>query len=198
MKKGEIWLFLGIGLLYNSICTYAPYVNLSFSWQYIFGGWAYYFMLGYFLEKVIDTEKKKKIIYIMGVVCFIISFVQKQFGLVGNIHDLAPTFTMISCAMFLVLKREWRKENQFVGNCIIKLGKYSFGIYLVHNPVRYFLSERIPFAAEKFYLPNLLELTVCTIAVSFILSFLCENTLIRAAKWAVGAAAYPKKAVKRV
>ena len=198
MKKGEIWLFLGIGLLYNSICTYAPYVNLSFSWQYIFGGWAYYFMLGYFLEKVIDTEKKKKIIYIIGVVCFIISFVQKQFGLVGNIHDLAPTFTMISCAMFLVLKREWRKENQFVRNCIIKLGKYSFGIYLVHNPVRYFLSERIPFAAEKFYLPNLLELTVCTIAVSFILSFLCENTLIRAAKWAVGAAAYPKKAVKRV
>lgn len=193
MKTGEIWLLLSFGLLYNAICTYAPYVNLSFSWQYLFGGWAFYFMLGYFLEKVIDTKKKRTAIYIAGGVCFVISFVQKQFGLVRNIHDLAPTFTMISCALFFLFKRDWFKEKQVLRDCIIKLGKYSFAIYLVHNPVRYYLSERIPFVAEKFYLPNLLELTVCTIAVSFVLALLCENTLIRAAKWAVGTIAYPKK-----
>ncbi len=193
LKKGEMWLLLAIGLLYHAICTYAPYVNLSFSWNYIFGGWAYYFMLGYFLEKVIDTAKKKNIIYIVGGACFVISFVQKQFGLIRNVHDLAPTFTMISCAMFFLLKRDWFQENRFARKCIFTLGKYSFGIYLVHNPVRYFLSGCIPFVAEKFYLPNLLELVLCTVAVSFILAFICDNTLIRAAKWAAGAVAYPKK-----
>lgn len=193
LKKGEMWLLIGMGLLYNTICSYAPYVNLYFSWQYIFGGWALYFMLGYFLEKVIDTKKERNIVYAIGGICFVISFVQKQFGLLSNIHDLAPTFTMISCAMFFLLKRDCFKENQFFRNFIIKLGRYSFAIYLIHNPVRYFLSERIPFVAKSFYIPNLLELTVCTIVVSFILAFICENTIIRAAQWAVGTIAYPKK-----
>lgn len=57
LNKGEIWLLITFGLLFNSICSYAPYVNLHFSWQYIFGSWVFYFMLGYFLEKVIDTPK---------------------------------------------------------------------------------------------------------------------------------------------
>ncbi len=187
LNKGEIWLLITFGLLFNSICSYAPYVNLHFSWQYIFGSWVFYFMLGYFLEKVIDTPKKENLIIAAGGVCFIISMIQKRFGLVSNIHDLAPTFTMISCAMFFLLKRNYCRKSDFIQHMIMKAGKYSFAVYLIHNPIRDLLFDHIlPHVSETAYLPNLLELAVCTLAASFMLAFLCENTLVRAAKWGAG------------
>ncbi|MCM1174307.1 MAG: acyltransferase [Blautia sp.] len=196
-QKGEMWLFVGIGLLYNTVCSYAPYVNLYISWQYIFGGWVFYFMLGYFLEKIIDTPKKENIVIMAGGICFIISMIQKQFGLVSNIYDLAPTFTLISCAVFFLLKREYCERELFF-RLILKAGRYSFAIYLVHNPVRRFLAEHIPFLSGKAYLLNLLELAVCTIGVSFVLAFICENTVIRAVQWGIRKIVYPQERKKQV
>lgn len=194
MQKGEMWLFAGIGLFYNAVCTYAPYGNLHISWQYIFGGWVFYFMLGYFLEKIIDTPKKENIVIAVGGLCFVISFIQKQFGLVFNIHDIAPTFTMISCAVFFLLKKEYFREGgAIIRYMILKAGRYSFAVYLVHNPVRHFLIEHIRFLSESSYLLNLIELTACTFAVSFLLAFLCENTIVRAVQWCVRKLAYPEK-----
>lgn len=191
LKKGEMWLFIAFGLLFNSICSYAPYVNLSFSWQYIFGGWAFYFMLGCFLEKVIDTPKKENIVIAAGGLCFVISMIQKQFGLTSNIHDLAPTFTMISCAVFFLLKRNYFGKSDFFRSMIMKAGSYSFAVYLIHNPVRNLLFDHIlPHVSETAYLPNLLELGICTLVTSFVLAVICENTLVRAAKWAVGEIIY--------
>lgn len=67
---------------------------------------------------------------------------------------------------------------------IMKAGKYSFAVYLIHNPIRNLLFDHIlPHVSETAYLPNLLELAVFTLAASFMLVFLCENTLVRAAKW---------------
>ena len=144
-------------------------------------------MLGCFLEKVIDTPKKENIVIAAGGLCFVISMLQKQFGLVSNIHDLAPTFTMISCAMFFLLKRDRFRKGDFFQQMIMKAGKYSFAVYLIHNPVRNLLFDHVlPHVSETAYLPNLLELAVCTLIVSFLLAFICENTFIRAAKWAAG------------
>jgi len=193
LKKGEMWLLIGFGLLYHSVCTYAPYVNLSFSWQYIFGGWAFYFMLGYFLEKVIDTSEKEHTVIAIGGSCFVISMIQKRFGLVSNIHDLAPTFTMISCAVFFLLKKSYCRKSDLAQYAIRIVGKYSFAVYLIHNPIRDFLFDNIPHISETAYLPNLLELTVCTVITSFILAFICENTFVRAARWGVSKLIYPKK-----
>lgn len=148
--------------------------------------WAFYFMLDYFLEKVIDTPKKENIVIAIGGLCFVISMIQKQFGLISNIHDLAPTFTMISCAMFFLLKRNYFRKSDFFQHMIMKVGKYSFAVYLIHNPIRDILFDQIlPRVSETAYLPNLLELAVCAVTSSLILAFICENTLVRAAKWCV-------------
>ncbi|MBD5458796.1 MAG: acyltransferase [Lachnospiraceae bacterium] len=193
LKKGEMWLLIGFGLVFHAIRTYAPYVNLSFSWQYIFGGWAFYFMLGFFLEKVIDTPEKENLVIATGGMCFLISMIQKQFGFISNIHNLAPTFTMISCAVFFLLKRNYFRKGVFLQRIIMKIGRYSFAVYLIHNPIRDFLFDHIPHVSETAYLPNLFELAVCTLAVSFLLAFICENTVVRAVQWVVGRIVYPKK-----
>lgn len=190
LTKPEISLFLSMGLLYNSILTYGPYFNLSFSWSFIFSGWVFYFLLGYFLEKIIDTPKKEKIIFLLGMLSFFISFIQKQFELTNHIHDYAPTYTFMVCAMFFLLKKELHMKNNafhaFLNTLIMKCGKYSFAIYMVHNPVRKFLVDTMHFPVDGNYLLSLFMLIVCTVIVSFLLAFICENTFVRALKWCVG------------
>ena len=190
LKKEEIYLFLSLGLLYNTIVTYGPYFNLYFSWNFIFGTWAFYFFLGYFLEKIIDTPKKESLIILMGVLSLVITFIQKQYNYINHIHDLAPTYTFMVCAMFFLLKKELYVKNNafhaFLNTLIIKCGKYSFAVYMVHNPVRWFLVDTMHFPVDGNYLLSLFMLIACTLIISFILAFICENTFVRALKWCVG------------
>lgn len=184
LKKEEIYLFLYLGLLYNSIVTYGPYFNLSFSWNYIFGSWVFYFFLGYFLEKIIDTPKKESLIILIGMLSLVITFIQKQYDYINHIHDLAPTYTFMVCAMFFLLKKEHHmKNNTFLNTLIIRCGKYSFAVYMVHNPVRWFLVDTMHLPTSGNYLLSLLMLVACTLIISFILAFICENTFVRALKW---------------
>ena len=190
LKKEEIYLFLSLGLLYNTIVTYGPYFNLYFSWNFIFGSWAFYFFLGYFLEKIIDTPKKERLIILVGILSLGITFIQKQYDYINRIHDLAPTYTFMVCAMFFLLKKELYAKNNsfhaFLNTLIIKCGKYSFAVYMVHNPVRWFLTDTIHLSLSGNYLLSLFMLTACTLIVSFILAFICENTFVRALKWCAG------------
>lgn len=187
LTKPEMYLFLSMGLLYNSIITYGPYFNLSFSWSFIFGGLIFYFPLGYFLEKIIDTPKKERCIILLGIFSFIISFIQKQYDLTNYIHDNAPTYTFMVCAMFLLLKKQHLAKNNafyaFFNTLFIKLGKYSFAIYMVHNPIRWFLVDTMHFPVDRNYLLSMFMLIVCTVIASFIFAFICENTFVRALKW---------------
>lgn len=184
LKKGEIYLFLSFCLLYNAITTYGPYFHLSFSWNFIFGVWVFYFFLGYFLEKIIDTPKKENLIILMGILCLVITFIQEQGDYIKHIHDLAPTYTFMVCAMFFLLKKEHHTKNHpSLDMFIIKCGRYSFAVYMVHNPVRNFLGDTIHLPVNGNYLLSLFILTACTLIISFIIAFICENTFVRALKW---------------
>lgn len=184
MGNKEMWLLIGIGMLHNSIRTYALYFDLKFYWQYLLGEWAFYFILGYCLEKVIDTPRKENIIILLGALSFCISMIQKQFGLVSFIHDLAPTFTMISCAVFFILKRYMPIKTKGMNRVIMALGKYSFAIYMVHYSILEFIADRMPL--EGNYIVTLFVLMASTAAVSFAVAFVCENTFMRGLKLGVG------------
>lgn len=185
MKKGEAWLFLSMGLMYNTIISYARYVNLRFSWSYPFGGWALYFFLGYFLEKVIDTPKKEKAALIAGGFCAVEILAQQQLGMTSNIYDLVPFFTVVSCAVFFLLKKGSWEKSGWAQALIRQAGKYSFAIYLVHNPVRRYLGDLFAFQPGPAYWLNVLLLVACTLAISFLIAFVCENTLVRFLQWAL-------------
>lgn len=179
LKSGEMWILITFGILYNAICSYGSYLQISFSWNYILGGWGFYFILGYCLEKVIDTPFKENMVIISGTICFVISFILKQFDLISGIHDLAPTFTLISCAMFFLLKRHSVK-NKYLISIIRQCGKYSFAIYMIHNAVNEFLLGRISLGDN--YLVKLIVLTGCSFGISFIVAFVCENTVVKILK----------------
>lgn len=183
MNKGEIWLFIAIGLLYNAARTYSQYIVLTFAWQYVIGGWAFYFILGYFLEKVIDTPRKENVIILLGGLSFIISMVQKHFGLIVNIHDLAPTYTMITCAVFFLLKRDYSVKIEILNRFLVICSKYSFAIYMVHNPVKSFILDNHYLSLEGNYLWALMKLVLATFVLSFLLVFICDNTFVRGVQW---------------
>ena len=176
LEKSEMWLFIGIGIFCHSVRTYAAYWGLKFPWLYIFGEWTLYFMLGYCLEKIIDTRKKENVVILLGIVCFCISMIQKKYGLIYFIHDLAPTFTIISCGMFFLFFMIPIQKSMIV----TILGKYSFAIYMIHNSVSKYITGMI--SMDGGYLLTLFTLIIITFSASFVIAVVCENIFIRVLK----------------
>lgn len=104
-------------------------------------GYSFYFVLGYFLHKIIIDEKKMKYLCILGVLgalstiiftALISRYLGKPNGVFYNSFGINILLKIVF--IFLVVKN-FCENFQFTDkqiDIIIKLSKYSFGIYLVH------------------------------------------------------------------
>lgn len=103
----------------------------------IFGGYAFYFVLGYVLSKK-DIEKKLRVpIYCLGALgIFLTAFVtdiistRKQYP-IGNYYTEGLNVLLTAVAVFVLFKN-MRFGNERVNRFVSKLSKWSFGSYCVH------------------------------------------------------------------
>lgn len=96
-----------------------------------------YFVLGYYLSKITLTIKQKQLVYVFGLIGFIIvtfgtySLTKNNGGIL--VTDLAyylhPPVLLISIAIFVFFKDHFNNESNTFFN---KLGDYSFQVYLMH------------------------------------------------------------------
>lgn len=153
ITKEEMMLFLLLGLGYNAMVTYFPYMGLKVDWRYPFGEWMFYFFLGYCLEKIVEDRKGENITIFLGGMAFLLSIVLKYRGIDNGIFDVAPTYTVMLVGMFFLLKRIYpffakiKLEKLFLWS-----GKYSMAVYMVHMTVLSRIRENAPL---NHYLPHL-------------------------------------------
>lgn len=176
-NKAGIWIFVILGIGYNALATYLPLAGLLIAWSYPFGGWTLYFYLGYCIEKIIDTKTKERCAIWLGIVCFVSSIVQKYNGVTLHIHDWAPTYIIITCAVFILLKNAKIEE---MGKNIIKVnsfvGKHSFAVYMVHITIMGWVMRWRPF--ENYYLGYLILITVVVAIISLLIGTAIDNSIV--------------------
>ena len=143
LTKKEMKLFIGIGLLYNTLLSYLRLLDIELQFPYYLAGHNLYFYLGYCIDYFTKTKKDKKTVYILGILSYIISIIQLHIGKYSNIYDFAPTFFFISCMVYIIL-RDHIKVNK-LKSTILFLGKYSFSIYLVHMMMMDFMTLIFPY-----------------------------------------------------
>ena len=151
--------------------------NISISYQLLFGGYLIYFILGYYLSTFEISKKETNIIYILGILGFIITLgFTIVFSKAKGITDVFlkyDTFNVImySSCVFLFAKNYFNKFNDKLLNV---LSKTNFGVYLIHGLVLGLLEYIGLF--DK--LPIVLSI-VLNCAIIYIVSTICVYILIK-------------------
>lgn len=117
----------------NAISTYANNMNM-----YIVLGYASYFVLGYYINKIILSKRQRLMIYVIGVIGFITTIgldllvALKTQTYCGNYYgNFTVNVFFEALAVFTWFKHRNYNNNR-INVFIQKLSKYSFGAYLIH------------------------------------------------------------------
>lgn len=171
-----LWIFVIIGLFFNTMHSYMPLAGYGWSWSYPLESWSLYFYLGFVIDRTVTSNKQKAIVCIAGLVSILISLLQVYMGKTNNIYDLAPTFTCISCMMYILLGLI-KVKSEVIQSIILFVSKHSFGIYMVHMTV---LNEVVAFRPMKdnLYIEYLVTTTIIILIISLTISFIFDEIFI--------------------
>lgn len=147
-------------------------------------GYSCYFILGYFFSKYETSKRQRNIVYVTALASVFFQFIGTTFisckygqGNTIFYENFSPNIVVQTVAVFLFVKRTCTKivfsnrSTRLIG----LLGKYSFGMYLVHdffNGIFY----RIGFSTME--IPTILSIPLRTV-LTFILSFFVVCVLAR-------------------
>ncbi len=147
-------------------------------------GYCCYFILGFFLAKHDVPKKLRKALYLMALISFFIQFVgtsliSYKYGQASEIlHKyFTPNVAIQAMAIFLYIKdfeskiTSSRRATRLIG----LLGKYSFGMYLVHD---FFNGIFYRIGLFSINIPPILSIPFRTF-LTFIMSFLVVCVLAR-------------------
>ena len=170
-------------LLSGSIATLFQNINTifhNFHLDFVFG-LSSYFILGFYLNKTDITKKHRMIIYILGVIGFMLTILLNLLAS-QNAGKSSETFygattvnvLLMSVAVFVWFKYN-AKGNNKLNKIIIKLSKYSFGAFLVHIFILQILSA---FGIQSTSFTPILSIptiTIFTTIVSYLISMVLNK-----------------------
>lgn len=179
MSKTEMMLLVGMGIVYNGLVNYLPLTGLSFGWSFPMGDWLVLFILGYVLERVVETEKEEKQLLILGGLTYCLCILLKRIGLTEGIHDMAPTYAVLCCAGFIALKKLYR-SGRILDAVIIWLGRLTMPVYLMHMMVLYTI---LPYIPQWPAVLRWIALTAATLVMTLLVSYVLDRTVFAALLW---------------
>lgn len=176
----ELRVFIFLGVSHCALATYLPYLGVNYAWAFPLGGWTLYFFMGYCVERLVNSGKKEMAVILLGAICFLISYVQKYYGLLNGIHDTAPTYIAITCGMYCLLKKMYDRciNNQFFLRAIKICGKHSFAVYMLHSIILTTIMRSFPFG-EGSYVVYLITITCSVAFLSLMFGWICDKLIER-------------------
>lgn len=144
--KQHVQLFLGIWLVsqLDGFIKYFFQVDLGISFR-VATDFVGYFVLGYYLHNYEVGKQGRILIYFMGLASLLSIWFGTYHLLKDNgnkfndflYQDNSLTITIVSFALFLFVRNiRFNKNDGIVPKLIFTVGKYSYGIYLIHVIVK--------------------------------------------------------------
>lgn len=177
-RKELVW-FAGVCFAWNSLTVCVSAMGLTTAWDYPFAGWLVLFALGYSLERMAPTEKEENRLMIWGGISFAVTILLKCMGLTAGLDDLAPTYAVSVCAVFVALKRIYR-PGKILDAVVIKIGSLTLPVYLLHMMVLYTV---LPYIPQWPFLPRALTLLLATAGLSLVLSYVLDRIVLSRLQW---------------
>ncbi|MCQ2234266.1 MAG: acyltransferase [Paludibacteraceae bacterium] len=177
-RKG-MFIFIGIGFIYNFLIVYLPVIGRTSLWISPFSGqWHLYFIMGYCLNELIKDKKTKKYIIIAGIISWgIIQFL--FFSGFPGCRDLSPFYGIYSCLAFIVLYSVYKSGNEWLDKIVLFLGKYSLSVFFLHFMMITFVSRYCTFLPTENFVARYLCMIVCVYVISLVLGVTIDNVIIK-------------------
>ena len=146
----------------------------------VFGGFAAYFVAGYYLNNIKISLKHRRIIYVLGVVGYAVTVVCTYLLCVwqGVANELfygsfTVNIALFTIAVFVFGKYECDRIvlSDRMEKIISKLSKWTFGVYLVHALILSMVWELLPLEVESIKaIVGIPVISVCVFGVSMLVS----------------------------
>lgn len=140
-----------------------------------------YFLIGYYITSINITRKNQYIIYLLGLISFIFSFVYSleistKAGIPWKMNDnLSLNVLFESLLIFILIRNLFNKQNK-LSSIMNNLSKYTLGTYLIHAMILDILSNQEWF--DILYKCNFFSIPLIAISV-FVSSIFCITILGR-------------------
>ncbi len=153
-------------------------------------GFSFYFILGYFLANLELNQKHRTVVYVLGIVGFISTVLLTLFSSwklnepnIKYYSEFSINVLFEALAVFVCFKYG-KFENDKLNSLILKLSKYSFGVYIVHvfiiELLKYFGLNTLSFNPVI----SVIIISLITTFLSNIISFIL-NKIPKISKWIV-------------
>ena len=101
-------------------------------------GYTSFFVLGYYLNNIELNKKQRNIIYVLGIIGFILTvLLNSSISIISNVHqevffdNFSVNLLLETIAIFTLFKYG-NYKNKKLNNIVTKLSSYTLGVYLVH------------------------------------------------------------------
>ena len=170
-------VMIGIALAWSLISINILFNIFHLEWGYshwIIVTWLIYFVLGYCLENV-DVRKKLGLVLVCGVLCYVLTALQKQFlpaERVRGLEDHSVVFILFSISVYLILYRIVLVRSGIGKRILAFLSKRVYYIFLIHvNIIRELDEAGFPILSSLWisYLAKILTVFVLSLIASLII-----------------------------
>ena len=165
-------LFALLGEICNTVVT-----KLKIN---VFGRFAAYFVAGYYLNNIEISLKNRRIIYVLGVVGYVMTVVCTYLlcvwqGVANELfyESFTVNIALFTIAVFVFGKYECDRIelSERMEKIISKLSKWTFGAYLVHALILSMVWELLPLEVESINaIVGIPVISVCVFGVSMMIS----------------------------
>ena len=185
MKKRDKKAFFVVGMIMTTLITFIPLLGVEFRVRYFFVGHILLFCLGSMIEEIFESEKSRKILYIIGPVAELINALlitvlhypsgYKETSPLYSYKETSPLYIIFAISLFLFIKNVIKIPAKSE-KLILFLGKHSLAVYMTHFMVIYTLRDLInlPHGVGSFMLASIIVL-----AVSELIGFVIDSTIIK-------------------
>lgn len=177
-KTDLLWL-VGICMFWNTLETCLPAMGYAFAWSFPLSGSLVVFVLGYALDRIVETEKEEKILLGLGCASFAVSMVLLHFGFSEGVNSTLPTYSVMVCAMFTALKKLYRPGKR-LDAVVLKTGGLTMPVYLLHMIVLYSV---LPYIPRWPFFFRAVALQLVTVLLTLILGYILDRTVLSGLQW---------------
>ncbi|MDY4041247.1 MAG: acyltransferase [Collinsella sp.] len=186
MGRARQRLFLGMGLAWFCLLFFMRSRGITFSWSYLFTGFAFPFFIGPFVEDYMAEGHAARAIFAAMPICALATVALVLAGMTSQAQgafDNSPFYMVLSIGMYLALLRLGGLVRGERARAVIAFAaRHSFTVYLVHMPVMHLLRGLMPAAPGALGFVLHPVLTAATILVSLAVALAIDTALVRPAQ----------------
>ena len=170
-----------LGCLYSVSNFVLNNKGIDFAISYVFSGFMLLFCVGGLYRKE-EFATRKRAIYALGAVSFLITLVNQRMGWTWGLNDASPFYAVTSIALYLALLDVFPHGECRLNRMVSVVSNHSFSVYFVHPLVITCMSSMLSPTGEIWCFANHFTQTLLVTLVSLIVSIIVDTTLIEPLK----------------